>query len=106
MNNQLRKALCCFASSLALSSSGCATTPSPAAARIQPADQSTVVGCTFVGDVSGSSGWGNIAASQGMQNAKNEGLEQASAMGATHVVWVNIAGGYSPYANGKAYRCN
>jgi hypothetical protein len=40
-----------------------------------------------------------------MQNTKNEGLEQAAAMGATYVVWVNIAGGYSPYANGKAYKC-
>ena len=105
MNKQLRRGFSCLASTLLLISAGCATTLSPAAASIQPADQSTIVGCTFVGDVSGSSGWGNLAASQGMQNAKNEGLEQAAAMGATHVIWVNIAGGYSPYANGKAYKC-
>lgn len=104
MDKQLQRVLSCLAS-LVLIGAGCATTLSPAAARIQPADQSTVAGCTFVGDVSGSSGWGNLAASQGMQNAKNEGLEQAAAMGATHVVWVNIVGGYSPYANGKSYKC-
>jgi hypothetical protein len=105
VNKQLRRGFPCIASTLLLISAGCATTLSPAAARIRPADQFIVVGCTFVGDVIGSSGWGNLAASQGMQNAKNEGLEQAAAMGATHVVWVNIADGYSPYANGKAYKC-
>jgi hypothetical protein len=105
MNSQRRKLCCTAAILLALSGSGCATALSPAAARIQPADQSSVAGCTFLGDVSGSSDWGNLAATQGMQNARNEGLEQAAAMEATHVVWINIAGGYSPYANGKAYKC-
>lgn len=84
---------------------GCATTLSPAAANIQSADQSMVKGCTFLGDVNGSSGWGNFAASQGMQNAQHEGLEQAAAMEATHVVWETVTGGFSPSANGKSYKC-
>lgn len=61
--------------------------------------------CKFVADVQGSSGWGNIAASAGMQNAKNEAREQAAEMGATHIIWTGVAGGYSPYATGKAYIC-
>ncbi len=85
--------------------SGCATTPSPRALSIQDADYRKVENCQFIGDVHGSSGWGNLAASTGIQNAKNEAREQAAAMGATHIVWVQVAGGYSPYAVGKAYRC-
>jgi hypothetical protein len=34
-----------------------------------------VSGEAYVGDVHGSSGWGNIAASTGIQNAKNEAVE-------------------------------
>ncbi|ASP48213.1 hypothetical protein B5D82_10860 [Cognaticolwellia beringensis] len=64
-----------------------------------------IMGCVFLGDVHGSSGWGGLASSQGMQNSKNEALEKASDLGATHIVWSNISGGYSPSAFGKAYKC-
>ena len=86
--------------------SGCATTPSTPAQRVKISDPAGVSGCKMVADVHGSSGWGNLAASTGMQNAKNEALEQAASAGATHIVWTNVAGGYSPFATGKAYRCN
>jgi LDH2 family malate/lactate/ureidoglycolate dehydrogenase len=85
--------------------SGCATGLSAAGAKIQEADPKTVEGCTYLADVHGSSGWGNLAASTGMQNAKNEAIERAAALGATHVVWTNIAGGFSPYVSGRAYLC-
>jgi hypothetical protein len=64
-----------------------------------------VTSCKYVGEVQGSSGWGNLAASAGMENAKNEARENAAKLGATHIVWGNIAGGYSPYVSGKAYKC-
>ena len=85
--------------------SGCATTPSPRALSIQDADYRTVETCQFIGDVHGSSGWGNLMASIGIQNAKNEAREQAVIMEATHIVWVQVVGGYCPYVAGKAYRC-
>lgn len=85
--------------------SGCATTLSPSATRIIEADAKMVEGCTYVGDVHGSSGWGNIAASTGIQNAKNEAVEKAAALGTTHILWNNISGGYSPYVSGRAYIC-
>jgi hypothetical protein len=85
--------------------SGCATTLSHPAIKIQEADAKMVEGCTYVGDVHGSSGWGNLAASTGIQNAKNEAIEKAAALGATHIVWTNISGGYSPFVSGRAYIC-
>lgn len=96
----------CFSSRLTFLGAGCATTLSTSAQRVKVADTPEISSCRFVSDVHGSSGWGNLAASTGMQNAKNEALEQAASAGATHVVWTNLAGGYSPFATGKAYRCN
>lgn len=86
--------------------SGCATTLSPTATRVREADEKTVSECKFLGSVQGSSGFGNIAASVGMQNAKNEATEKAAALGATHVVFGEIRGGYSPSVQGRAYACN
>jgi hypothetical protein len=85
--------------------SGCATTSSSHAMKIKDADAKIIENCRYLGDVYGSSGWGNLAASTGIQNAKNEAREQAVTLGATHIVWTNVAGGYSPYVSGRAYRC-
>ena len=90
---------------LLVTTTGCATSLSSRAMKVQDADMTIMERCKFVGDVQGSSGWGNLAASAGMQNAKNEAREQASEMGATHVIWTSVAGGYSPFAMGKAYMC-
>jgi len=84
---------------------GCATTLSQSAARVKDADMRMVENCQYVGEVHGSSGWGNLAASTGIENAKNETREKVAAMGASHVVWAGISGGYSPYVSGKAYLC-
>jgi len=89
---------------LALCSS-CAVAPSSTAARVQDADAKMVASCKYLGEVQGSSGWGNLAASAGMENAKNEARENAAKLGATHLLWNNINGGFSPYVSGKAYSC-
>lgn len=85
--------------------SGCATTPSSRASAVQDADQESVKNCEFVGSISGTSGWGNLAASTGINNAKNEAREQAGRLNATHIVWLSVAGGYSPNVSGNAYKC-
>lgn len=64
-----------------------------------------VSSCKYLGEVQGSSGWGNLAASAGMENAKTEARENAARLGATHILWNAIAGGYAPYVSGKAYKC-
>jgi hypothetical protein len=84
---------------------GCATPLSSKASAVREADESMVAGCTYLGDVAGTSGWGNLAASAGIENAKHEAMEKAAALGATHIVWRSLTGGYSPTATGRAYRC-
>jgi len=98
-------AVACFLIILMLNILGCATSRSVGASRIQEADSGTVSGCKYLGEVHGSSGWGNLAASVGMENAKNEAWERASELGATHIVWNQIMGGFSPSVSGKAYYC-
>lgn len=84
---------------------GCSSTASLSAMKIKPAEQQSMQTCTYLGDVQGSSGLGGLAASQGMKNSKIEAKESAAKMGATHIVWSNIAGGFTPSAFGKAYKC-
>ena len=59
--------------------SGCAVAPSSTAVRVQDADAKMVMSCKYLGEVQGSSGWGNLAASAGMENAKNEARERSQA---------------------------
>lgn len=88
-----------------LALAGCTTTLSQAGSGVVQADEKMVAACQFLGTVEGSSGFGNIAASTGMQNAKNQATEKAASMGATHIVITSVTGGYSPAAQGRAYRC-
>jgi len=100
------KSICILAAFIAVALiNGCAVTPSAAAAHVQEADAQMVTSCKYVAEVQGSSGWGNLAASAGMENAKTEAREKAAKRGATHIVWNSIAGGYAPYVSGKAYKC-
>lgn len=96
----------CLALLFASLTIGSAATLTTSAQRVKIADAPEISRCKFVSDVHGSSGGGGIAASTGMQNAKNEAIEQSASVGATHIVWTNVAGGYSPFATGKAYRCD
>lgn len=84
---------------------GCATKLSSNAMAIRDADALQMLNCRYVGDVDGTSGFGNLAASTGINNAKNEARENAAHLGATHIVWTTVSGGYSPYVSGKAYQC-
>lgn len=85
---------------------GCATVPSDEALRVRDADETVVAGCRFLGQVQGSSGWGGLAASAGMENSKTEARQRAASLGASHIVWQAVTGGYSPYASGRAYACD
>lgn len=79
---------------------------SPIKTSIKDADLNMVQPCKFAGSVSGTSGFGGLAASHGVVNAKKEALSQAEQLGATHIVWVNISAGMTPYVSGNAYTCN
>jgi hypothetical protein len=83
---------------------GCVTGRSLAASRIQEADNNMVAGCSYVGEVFGTSnieGLSDVA----VQNAKTEALELAAVMRATHVVWNAIVATTPSSVSGKAYVC-
>jgi len=89
-----------------LVSPGCATTDSEAAAMVREADEKTVAGCTFVGNVAGTSAIDGATSSQGVRNAKLEATGKAAKIGATHVVWSSVEGTLEGSSvSGRAYRC-
>jgi hypothetical protein len=98
----------CFTASMTVIAllAGCATTLSDRAAKVADADEASVAGCGFVGQVKGYSGRGNLAASIGTENARNEARKQAAKLGATDIVWKRVSVSYSPYVSGVAYDCN
>lgn len=90
-----------------LACTACATSLSPQASRVREADERMVRRCAFLGTVRGSSLHSGAFRETGRTNALNEGLEQAAALGATHVLWVRQTGSYwsGGDAVGRAYRC-
>ena len=102
----MRRTITLVFPSLLLALSGCATSPTSAALAVHDADAHMVENCQFLGDVTGTSGWGGLAADTGEQNAQTEAREKAARLGATDIVWTNIAGGWAPNTSGKAYRCS
>jgi hypothetical protein len=85
---------------------GCATTQRSARARtVTEANEKQVARCAPVGQVTGSSGLGGVAAFSGMKDAQNTALDAAAALGATHVVWSQPTMGDVQIASGIAYRC-
>jgi hypothetical protein len=84
---------------------GCATSRSASARPIYESDARGVENCSFVGSFTGYSNVAGALASTGIQNAKNDVLDQAEARGATHVVWQSVAVGWGSTAAGNAYRC-
>ena len=67
---------------------------------------SEVEKCQFVKNVSGTRGRGGLAASVGIENAKEQAKGHAFSAGATHIVWQAINGGFSPSVSANAYNCN
>lgn len=72
--------------SLALLCAGCASTPTPRAAMVRQANREEVRAGTFLGSVQGSSVLSGIYRQAGFENARNQMLDRAAALGATHVV--------------------
>ena len=85
---------------------GCTTAQFAKAAKIADTDEASVAGCEFVGQVKGTSSWGNLAASTGIEKARSEARVNAAKLGATDIVWRSASVGYSPYVSGTAYVCN
>jgi len=68
-------------------------------------DYSMVESCIFLGEVNAFSGFGGLFAAAGVQDARNQALEDAAELGATNVIWDVSTGGSVPQALGRAYKC-
>jgi len=88
---------------LGLLLTACVVTPTNRAATIQVTVKERVRACEFLGGVYGEASLPYLAAGQEM--AKNQALDEAAFLNATHVVWTQYESGWRPYAAGRAYRC-
>lgn len=59
--------------------------------------------CVLVGQVQGSSGYHFFAV--GVDISKDKARKQAASIGATHIVWTDVASNNNTYAVARAYRC-
>ncbi|AYO17042.1 DUF4156 domain-containing protein [Vibrio owensii] len=84
---------------------GCATSPSPEASKIAFSNEKGVENCAYLGPVDGSSGVGGMMSSVGVNNARNDALEVAASLGATHLVNKSASGGWGSTFLADAYRC-
>lgn len=87
---------------------GCATNPSTHAAEIKEVAARQVTNCTLISTITGKSLIGGVG-SMGATNALVDAREQASGLGATHIVVQSVDDG-SMSARGtarvRAYKCN
>jgi hypothetical protein len=90
--------------SLCVLLNACVYYPSPAANRIIESSEREVSQCRLLGQVYGDSG-NLLLSSVGVQVAKDQAKDRASALGATHVFWTEQNVRINPYFVGKAYRC-
>jgi len=85
---------------------GCSGSPPKPTQAIHPASAEEVAHCTYLDDVTGTSGWYGVFAEKGVANARTAALTKAAALGATDVVWQPVNAIYgSTSVNAKAYRC-
>ncbi|TWT13686.1 DUF4156 domain-containing protein [Reyranella sp. CPCC 100927] len=94
---------------IALVVSACTTPMTPAGMQVRFAKKEEVAGCTFLGQVTGTSTQAGVQRSQGYENATNDLLNNAGALGATHVVMTDNRGprywSFGQNVRGDAMRC-
>ena len=64
-----------------------------------------VAGCTFLGQVAGTSNAVSFTAAKAVGRAKNDAIAQAARKGATHIVWGSMAAQRPATAAARAYVC-
>ena len=87
---------------------GCASNPSTQAAAIKEVAARQVTNCTLISTITGKSLIGGMGAT-GATNALVDAREQASGLGATHIVVQSVDEGSMSapgIAKVKAYKCN
>lgn len=86
--------------------SGCTGVSARAEKIRQFKGQTEMPGCEFLATMTGTSGWGGSAGnSMGINNARNEVLDRAAGMDATHVVWLEGNASWATTVTGEAWKC-
>ena len=92
----------------ALMTAGCASTPSPQAAKVRNGDPATINrDCKLLGTVEGRSFFGGSETARG-DEAMNAARQKAAAMGATDIIFLDVdTSGMlnTGHAKARAYRC-
>jgi len=84
---------------------GCGTTGGPGR-DIQDLDESGAAHCEFVEDISETDYTGSRISGSGLEGVRAKVRNRAAKVGATHVVWENLAAsGSLQAASARAYRC-
>ena len=96
---------------------GCSTTTLPVTethtedkkekvVSVKPATEEQVKTCEYLDDIIGTSSFYGVFATKGIKNAKEEAINKATDIGATHIVWKSNSLTYGSTAiTGMAYRC-
>lgn len=70
------------------------------------AQEKDVAGCFLISDVHGVSGLYGVFAQKGLEAARAQALQEASQLGASHIVWTGFEVSYgSTTAHANAYLC-
>ena len=94
-------------------SPGCAPTMAKPGAKIMMVDAKMVQDCKFLGDVNSCDQeedpplWVPNGESNGfeVENARYKALQEAAALGATHILWTGIRKGDRICAGARVYKC-
>jgi hypothetical protein len=87
---------------------GCASTQlSDRAKKVNLAKEEDMKSCKYLGNVKGSSWIGGLIRENGMQNARNEAIQNASNLNATDIVLPDESPSFffGQRISGKAYKC-
>lgn len=73
---------------------------------VKPATDEQVKSCEYLDDIIGTSSYYGVFATKGIKNSKEEVINKAADIGATHIVWKSNSLTYgSTSITGMAYRC-
>jgi len=85
---------------------GCATTMQTNSPQVTPATAAQIETCSYLDDLIGTSGMYGVFATRGADNALQDILVRAAAIGATHIVWTQTDAQHgSTSRQAKAHRC-
>jgi len=86
--------------------SGCATGNPVRIEGVRITSPESVIACSYIDTVYGTSSWYGVFAEKGIENARLSAFDKAQKLGGTNLVWEPTSQGYgSSQVSGRVYRC-